>query len=203
MYTEIESYCKARLSETNTISKDRKKKLEDLAGYIRARIKSKQPVKLIFICTHNSRRSHMSQLWAQAASYYFGISEVHCYSGGTEATAFNPRAVKALRKAGFKITTTDTTKNPVYKVSFADDITIEVFSKRYDSPPNPTEDFCAVMTCSQADESCPFVPGAAFRIALPFDDPKAFDNTDKEELMYDQRCQQIATEMLYVFSKVK
>ena len=54
---------------------------------------------------------------------------------------------------------------------------------------------------ARADKQCPFVPGAALRIGLPFDDPKAFDNTPREAAMYDERCQQIARELLYVFSE--
>ena len=58
------------------------------------------------------------------------------------------------------------------------------------------------MSCSQADRNCPLVPGCAARIALPYDDPKDFDGTDREAAMYDERCRQIAREMLFVFSQV-
>ncbi|MCK4776283.1 MAG: protein-tyrosine-phosphatase, partial [Candidatus Krumholzibacteria bacterium] len=65
-----------------------------------------------------------------------------------------------------------------------------------------TEDFCAVMTCSQADKNCPVVVGASMRVAIPYDDPKAFDGTDQEAANYDERCRQISREMLYLFSAV-
>ncbi len=58
------------------------------------------------------------------------------------------------------------------------------------------------MTCSQADKRCPIVAGAAARIALPFDDPKEFDGTPLERSKYDERCQQIARELLFVFAEV-
>ena len=45
---------------------------------------------------------------------------------------------------------------------------------------------------------CPIVAGADFRIALPFEDPKAFDDTPLESEKYTERCRQIGREMLYV-----
>ena len=145
----------------------------------------------------------MCQLWAQTAAYYYGLPDIRCFSGGTEATAFNPRSVRALRKAGFEIVQTDHETNPVYEVRHTKDIEpVKSFSKKIDDDSNPKEDFAAVMTCSDANEACPFVPGAAFRIAIPYKDPKEADNTPAEELSYDERCRQIAIEMFFVFSQV-
>ena len=76
------------------------------------------------------------------------------------------------------------------------------FSKVYDAPVNPSEGFVAVMTCTQADEDCPYIPGAALRVALPYDDPKASDGSTAEAATYDERCRQIATEMFYLFRSV-
>jgi arsenate reductase (thioredoxin) len=58
------------------------------------------------------------------------------------------------------------------------------------------------MTCDEADQDCPFVKGAALRISLPYEDPKVADGTPEEAARYDARSRQIATEMLYLFSKV-
>jgi hypothetical protein len=125
------------------------------------------------------------------------------YSGGTEATAFNPRAVAAIRRAGFAVETIAEGDNPVYGVRYMDEMEpMPCFSKVYDRPPNPQQGFAAVMTCSAADEACPIVFGAANRIAIPFDDPKPFDGNEQEAAKYDERCRQIAREMLYVVSRV-
>jgi hypothetical protein len=59
------------------------------------------------------------------------------------------------------------------------------------------------MVCAEANESCPIVPGADFRLGLPYQDPKAFDNTPQQNEKYDERCRQIAREMFYVFSQIK
>lgn len=188
----------------SSIPDERKEQLEELALYVKTKNTSEEPSNLIFICTHNSRRSHMSQLWAQTAAHYYGIENVYSFSGGTEATAFNPRSVKALRKAGFSIEQTDSTSNPVYLVTYADGVEpVKGFSKKYDDEFNPQEDFVAVMTCSHADEACPLVYGSTLRVAIPYEDSKVADNTPEEEAKYDERCRQIATEMFYIFSKAK
>ncbi len=200
---DIENYIGESVKSFGSINENRKEQLHALAGYIEKKIKSGSEINLNFICTHNSRRSHLSQLWAQAASYFYGIPKVHCYSGGTEATAFNPRAVKAMKKAGFAISAKDDTSNPVYSVLISKDkAPVEAFSKKFSDEFNPQENFAAIMTCSHADEACPFVPGADGRFAIPYEDPKVADNTPEEEAKYDERCRQISVEMLYLFSQV-
>ena len=191
-------------SKFEKIPGDRKAQLDKLARYIKTKHASGEPSNLVFICTHNSRRSHMSQLWAQTAAYYFGLENVHCYSGETEATAFNPRTVRALREAGFKINQTDSTANPLYLVSYAEGIApVKGFSKTYNDPVNPRDNFAAIMTCSHADKTCPMVDGATTRVSIPYEDPKVADNTPEEEKRYAERCHQIATEMFFIFSRVK
>lgn len=178
--------------------------LNELSNFVQAQLNSGKPVQLNFICTHNSRRSHISQIWAQAAAYYYDVKNVHTFSGGTGATSFNLRAVKAMREAGFELEAENTNENAIYNVSFADDVeAFQVFSKLYDDPANPKENFAAVMTCSDADENCPFIPGAEKRIALTYNDPKDFDNTAEEELKYRERVDEIGREILYAFSLIK
>ena len=199
----VAQYTHERLDEFSQISDERKADLEKIANFI-SNNKEKKQTDLIFICTHNSRRSHLSQIWAQTAAHFYGFKNVKTYSGGTESTAFNPRAVHALEKAGFEIEKKTGGDNPVYMVTYSSmDPTIKAFSKKFSHQQNPQQGFCAVLTCSQADDACPFVPGAEERIAIPYDDPKAFDGTDQEEPQYDERCRQIAREMLYIFSKVE
>lgn len=198
----LAAYVVERLAEFDLIDAPRRAQLEKLTAYVAQRSEAGEPAKLTFICTHNSRRSHLAQLWAAVAAEHFGIEGVENYSGGTEATATNPRTVAALRRAGFEVTTDGPDEeNPRYTVSFGAG-PIECFSKVYNEPPNPSEGYCAVMTCSHADQSCPIVPGAAARVAIPFDDPKLADDTPAETLTYDERCAQIAREMLYVFAQV-
>lgn len=186
------------------IPEDRKQILNLLVEFIEKKQKAGESITLNFICTHNSRRSHIAQLWAQAAAYYYGIDNVSCFSGGTEATAFNPRAVKAMQAAGFSIKMTKDGENPMYEVRFANGVEpIMAFSKTYDDPFNHNKDFAAIMTCSHADENCPLVLGASGRFALTYDDPKEFDGTPLESEKYAERVHQIGTEIFYAFSQVK
>lgn len=203
-YAPIEKNIEAYQKEFDQIPEERKKALKKLALFVESKVKAGEKAELIFICTHNSRRSHISQVWAQAAAAYYGIPNVITYSGGTEATAFNPRAVKAMEEAGFKIKKTSEGTNPVYEVRFADDgVVIKAFSKKYDGEGNPKSGFGAVMTCSQADQNCPVVVGATVRIATPYDDPKDFDGTPQEAAKYTERVHQIGREILYAFSLIK
>jgi len=192
------------ISEFDEIPASRKSLLADLTGFIEGKVKSNKKVNLNFICTHNSRRSHIAQVWAQTAAYYYNIPNVECFSGGTEATAFNPRAVKAMQQAGFDITAIADGSNPVYEVRYAEAVSpLLAFSKKYDDPVNPDKNFAAIMTCSHADENCPLVLGATARIAITYDDPKDFDGTAKEEAKYKERVNEIGREILFAFSRVK
>jgi protein-tyrosine-phosphatase len=200
----LQEYVEARATEFGRIPEERREQLIEIARFVQTRAESDRPARLTFICTHNSRRSHLAQIWAKVAATYYGVGGVETFSGGTEATAFNPRAVNALKRAGFSISTSEPDRtNPRYEVRFDNNgPSMQCFSKVYKEDPNPQKDFCAVMTCSQADQSCPIVAGAALRVAVPYEDPKAFDGTPEETEKYDERCQQIAREMLYIFSKV-
>lgn len=184
------------------IPADRIPVIEEMVDYILGKIKANKEIRLNFICTHNSRRSQFSQIWAQTAADYYGI-EAYCYSGGVEVTAFNERAVSAIKRNGFKVVQKGE-GNPVYFVFHGEESEpIIAFSKVYDDPINPTTGFSAVMTCDHADENCPFIPGTEKRIPLRFEDPKAFDGTDLEEKMYNERSNQIGAELFLIFQKVK
>lgn len=190
--------------ETATILQERKEILQNLIDYIQTKVNSKETIRINFICTHNSRRSHLSQVWAQTMAFFFGIENVFCYSGGTEATALFPMAAKTLSNAGFEIAILSEGKNPVYAIKYAEnEHPIIGFSKKLDDDFNPKSQFMAIMTCDAANEACPFVPGAEKRISMMFLDPKAFDNTPQQEEKYQERSLQIATELKYVFENIK
>lgn len=202
MYPNLESYIQNITDEVSDISKERKSKLTQLAEYIRSKKESGKSVKLTFICTHNSRRSHLCQIWSAVMAEYLGLDSIETYSGGTEATAFNPRAVAAIKRVGFKVKNPEG-ENPHYKVFFDEvEEPLICFSKTFDDAYNPQENFAAIMTCTDADEHCPFVPGAEKRFSIPYVDPKESDDTPREKEIYDERCRQIATEMYYLMSNV-
>lgn len=190
--------------DLNAVSEERRTLLKPLVEYIQEKVETRQQVRLNFICTHNSRRSHLSQVWAQTLATYYTIPNVFCYSGGTEATALYPVAAETLKKQGFEITKLSEEKNPVYSIKFAQNSHPVIgFSKTFDDAFNPKSGFAAIMTCSQADAGCPFIAGAEKRIPITYEDPKAFDGTAQQSEKYLERSIQIATELNYVFSEIK
>src|SRR6187431_2053803 len=202
LFSEIENVIKNLSIES--ITAERKEILQSLIDFIQTKVTNHQEIRLNMICTHNSRRSHLTQIWAQTASAYFNIKSVFCYSGGTEATAMFPMVAKTLEGQGFKIKTISEGNNPVYSVKYSqNEHPIICFSKTYDDDFNPESNFAAIMTCSHADHGCPFISGAEKRIPITYEDPKAFDNTPQQAEKYQERSLQIATEMFYVFSQIK
>jgi arsenate reductase len=202
LFPEIENVINTLNFEN--ISAERKIVLQPLVDFIQGKASRSQEIRLNLICTHNSRRSHLSQVWAQTAAAHYGIKNVYCYSGGTEATAMFPRAAKTLAKQGFQIKTIAEGNNPVYAIKYsANAHPVIGFSKTFDDDFNPQSEFAAILTCSSADQGCPFIAGAEIRIPITFEDPKAFDNTPQQAEKYEERSLQIATELFYVFSQIK
>jgi arsenate reductase len=202
LFTEIENTINS--FDFNPITEERKTILQPLVDYIQKKVDNKLQIRLNLICTHNSRRSHLSQVWAQTAAAHYKVQNVSCYSGGTEATALFPMVAETLQGSGFKVKTISEGQNPVYSIKFsANELPIIGFSKTYDDDFNPESEFAAIMTCSQADGGCPFIPGAEKRIPITFEDPKVSDGTQQQKETYKERSLQIGTEMSYVFSQIK
>ena len=203
--TSIQPVISQITQELDQIPAERQEALKKVAHFIRSKVQAKEEPQLTFICTHNSRRSHLSQIWAQTAAAYYDVPGVKTFSGGTEATACNERTVACLKRAGFDITnSTPDQKNPVYLVRYSPAAEpIRAFSKVYSGEGNPTSDFVALMTCDSADKSCPVVMGSSLRVAIPYVDPKVSDGSDKEAATYDERCRQIAREMFFLMRQAR
>ena len=173
---------------------------------------------VIVICTGNSRRSMLAATMGNIAAAYHGIPELRFYSGGTNPSAFNPRTIQTLEEVGVVIQPTKENAtvgdagevNPVYMVSWGNlprmgvnRFEIKEFSKIYSDPYNPDKAFIALLVCDEADGSCPNVPGASQRIAMPFQDPKSFDGSDLESAKYSERRDEIGRVMLSIVHKAK
>lgn len=184
------------------ITESRKKILKILIEYVLEKLKNNQEVNLNFICTHNSRRSQFCQIWSYAASHYFDIP-IKCYSGGTEITECNIRTVNSIKLNGFLVSSENKNKTLHYLISAGNNISpIKVYSKLFNESINKSIPYAAIMTCSDANKNCPFIPGAEKRISLPFEDPKEFDDTSKETKKYKECSLIIASEIFYVFNGV-
>lgn len=201
---DLGPYVSAVARELHSVPAERKAVLDPIVATITTQLESGKAAKLTFICTHNSRRSHMSQIWAQTAACYYGLNRVSTYSGGTEVTACNCRTITAMRRVGFDIQDATSGDNPLYLVRYAEDRPpIRAYSKLYDADANPKKDFIALMTCSSADKFCPIVKGASARYAIHYVDPRLCDDTPTETTAYNERCREIAREMFYIMSQVR
>lgn len=202
MFQKIQDFLSSL--DTKSISEARKVKLQSLVDFIQNKSDKQETVLLNFICTHNSRRSHLSQIWAQTSATYLGMPNVTTYSAGTEATALFPKIAETLEKTGFEITKLSNDDNPVYAIKAGDNaLPIIGFSKTLDHDFNPQSGFAAIMTCDSANETCPFIAGAEKRIPITYEDPKASDGTSEQDAVYAERSKQIATEMKWVFEQVR
>lgn len=203
MYAKIETLCKELAGDFTLISSERKTLLSKIADAIVQSMNDKEQVDIVYICTHNSRRSHFGQIWGKVAAHFYGIETVNTFSAGTDATAFHPNAIKAIQSQGFVVSQQSDGMNPVYSVQFGDHDEMTCFSKVVDDVSLPYERFIAIMTCSDADENCPFVPGTLHRFATTYEDPKVADGTEFQEERYLERANQIARESLFLFHQVK
>jgi hypothetical protein len=195
---------KQAIAEFGRIDAERKKGLQQAASFIRQRLNEGKSADVTFICTANSRRSHLAQLWAQTAATYYGLTNVTTYSGGTQVATCNIRTIRTLRRAGFSIVQSSGGTNPVYLAQYSDARpAVKMYSKLFHGKENPQKDFAALFCCDQAAASCPVVTNAALRLPIPYVDPKASDNSPAEDATYDERSRQIAREMFYLMSAVQ
>jgi protein-tyrosine phosphatase/arsenate reductase len=203
MFEKIETLLRQLVNNFDEIPAERKVILQKLSVYVKEKMLANEEINLVYICTHNSRRSHFGQVAAAIAASYFKIKNVHSFSGGTQVTAFNTNAINALKKLGFEINTKESDpKNPLYQVAYSNTQFEKCFSKLYDDESNPKDNFAAIMTCSDAEQNCPFIAGAKTRIGTTYNDPKEADNTREVNKVYVERFKQITTETLFAFSLV-
>lgn len=199
MFESVKKFCEERIEEFDQIPEIRKEQLEKVSQYV----KTHKNAQLVFVCTHNSRRSQLAQVWTAIAAEHYGLVSTHSFSAGTEITAFHPNAIGTLVRAGVKVERSENTENPYCFLDFGGENSIKCFSKTIEHESLPKSSFAAIMTCGHAEENCPFLPGADLRIPITYEDPKVSDDTSKSDEVYDERCAQIARELFYMLSKVK
>jgi hypothetical protein len=184
---------------------------EKLAHWVAANYEPGKPLHVTVVCTGNSRRSILGSSMGNLAAAYYGMPEIRFHSGGTAPTAFNSRSVTALRAVGFDVDPTGKearrgepkTENPIYRISWGEKFETLEFSKHYGDASNPQKSFAALMVCSEADEACPFVKGAALRLSMPYLDPKIYDGGSYEATKYAERRDDIGRLMLAVMVQAR
>jgi CDGSH-type Zn-finger protein/protein-tyrosine-phosphatase len=187
------------IADSDQLNEDRIQLLDQLSELVLNAHNKNGFCNLTFICTHNSRRSQLAELWLSYFLDHYCFKEIYTYSGGTETTALNVRIVNALKRFGFTFHKIGSEENPRYIIDGLHKI---FFSKVYNDHLNPSKDFIAVMVCDHADDNCPIVHGAESRFSLKYIDPKHSDDTDKEDETYDNKVLEIAKEMCYLARKI-
>ena len=185
------------------IDEERKILLNLLSDSIYEQLQQQKTISLAFICTHNSRRSHLAQMWFWLACQRFGLTNIECLSAGTEKTALNDRIVDSARRFGLTIQTKDRSTNPIYQLSSPlADQQLSLFSKKVEELPNSINKPMAIMVCDHASENCPYVN---FKKVghLHYVDPKYADDTIEESMVYDKTLQRIACEMIYLAEQLQ
>lgn len=222
--------------------RSRYQEMQRLARYVAKRSAAAETVRLLFVCTHNARRSQLAcamapYIWHQLVTEMDSDKEaqrIEAYSGGSEVTRVHPNTIRALIRSGYSLiegspdvpsseagssptisgsgsvtvskhtdiqdTDSDVVGNSIYRLQDPRGHEMELFSKLLDHPQNPGSHFAAIMVCSNADEACPFVPGADVRISLPFEDPGKFDNTERSAEAYDSAMEAIARDLYSTFA---
>lgn len=185
----------------SSITEIRKGELHVLVDYLSHKLKIDSQINLVFVCTHNSRRSQFAQVWAEVAAKNYNLP-IRSFSAGTEVTEANERTISSLQRTGF-IVTKKGEKNPLYEIHYGDlEQKIWLFSKEITHDSLPNQNFAAIMTCSHAEENCPFIPNCDSRIPLRYSDPKINDGTELEKVKYDEKSLEIGTELFYIFSQI-
>jgi arsenate reductase len=203
MHPTVKETCQALCLTFDSISSERKETLKQIAATFADELRNSNPLQVIYICTHNSRRSHFAQIWSEIAAHYFKLTNCFSYSGGTEVTRIHQNVLEALKQHGFEISESDDSINPKVVIQYGNDLGVVCYSKTYDDDSNPQSDFIAIMTCDHADENCPFIPGAKQRIPLTYEDPKKHDDQENVIEKYSLKSEEIGREMLFLFSLVK
>jgi protein-tyrosine-phosphatase len=199
LLSEIESI------DLSQIKENRKELLDQISKHIEDQMLSNNEATLVFVCTHNSRRSQFAQVWASIMAEYYGFLHINSLSAGTEATALFPQVAKTLEQAGISVRkeADKHINNPRYLVQYNQSgAYLELYSKTVNEIPEQKNGFIAIMVCSDAEENCPFIPAAKARIALQYTDPKMYDGSEKASEEYKKTSKQIAAEMAYLFSTI-
>jgi arsenate reductase len=204
LYPILFNYARNLYDEYQKIPSERRFILDEIANYIIGSCQIEGRASLIIIGSNNATRSILAEAWANAASYYYRISDVRVHSGGLNSTRISKEAILALEEAGFIIYKTTDHKNPVYEVKYSYNIQpLIIQSKKYTNEINPGGNYGAVFVCPNADINLPTLKGNNFRTSLYYFDPVAYEATEDAINQYLGRSREIAIEMFYLFYRLK
>jgi len=117
-----------------------------------------QPIRVLFLCTHNSSRSQMAEGLLQMR----GEAAFAVFSAGTEPRVVHPLAIKAMQELGIDISGHTAKGIAIFAAQPAMDLVITV--------------------CDEAQEACPFFPNARKQVHWGFPDPSRVTGREEERL---------------------
>ena len=179
MYPLIQEKLSEYAARFEEIGAERKLVLQQLAASIRQSLVANDRANIVYVCTHNARRSHFGQVAAALAAAFYAIDKVFTYSAGTETTKVHEHTIQAIQLLGCTVVKLDEVPNPKYTINFGAPHTLICYSKTIEDKAIPTQHYIAVMTCTDAEQNCPYLPLAMARIGLPYTDPKIADGTGR------------------------
>jgi len=198
LFSALNNYCDKMVDSFASISNNRKKKLDDISSKINEYVQNDKELNLLFVCTHNSRRSQFAQVWAHLAINYFGLLNLNSFSCGSEQTIIHKNTIIALESFGFRV---QKVKSNITNFYFSENLYVKCFSKTFHHNSLPDNQIISLMTCDDADKNCPFIAGSLSRISLPYNDPKVYDDSSECMAEYKKTSNHIAQEIFYIFSK--
>jgi len=128
------------------------------------------PIKVLFVCVHNSARSQM----AEAYLNHFGEGRFEAESAGLEPGTLNPRVVQVMKEDGIDISGSQTKS------------VFDMFKR------GGLYNFVVTVCDETSAERCPIFSGVAKRLHWSFTDPSSLTGTEDEKL---QRTGEIRDEI--------
>src|ERR687894_3284914 len=116
-----------------------------------------EKTKVLFLCTHNSARSQM----AEGLLRHLTGNRLEAYSAGIEATHVRSQALRVMSELEIDISGQE--------------------SKTLDRYLGEPFDYVTTV-CDEANEACPFFPGAKNRLHWSFEDPAQATGSEEERL---------------------
>lgn len=135
------------------------------------------PIRVLFVCTHNSARSIM----AEALLREKGGDRYEVYSAGTEAAEVRPLTLRVLQEAGLP--------------------TADLRSKSVDEFAGQRFDY-VITVCDSARQNCPVFPGEGERLHWGYDDPSVVEGSKEERLRAFRRVFTAISQRIDLFQAV-
>jgi arsenate reductase len=126
---------------------------------------SADPIRVLFVCTHNSARSQI----AEALLKRDGGADFEVVSAGTEVTQVNPLARQVIEEQGID-----------WSGARSKSIT-DFMDQHFDH---------VITVCDRAQATCPVFPGSGNRLHWSLDDPSEVEGTDAERLAAFRRTEE-------------